>query len=387
MRPLPSLLTAVLFLGSAVALGPQASATPPKPQPSSSPQNPQSSPSVDPSPTAPAPSTPPTAEDLLSVADPDALAAIEKQKKSVSELYAEAEKATELYNTYSMQVQNQQEELDALVADEARQSAAADQAKQAVVDMVVDQYTQGAGLGTIGQVIDSQDSSAFLERLTTSQEYTTIMDQKYKDYGTAAEALSIRSDAVARQVEKLQAVQAKLAAAKEEADNLYTAAKDKLSSMQKAEREQELAALQAQAQVLAPGGDPAAAAQAWANYQPPPKSGRAGIAVAFALKQTGDAYVWAATGPDAWDCSGLTMTAWAQAGVALPHSSAIQSTMGAPVAEADIQPGDLVFYYTPIHHVGMYVGHGMIVNAENPSVGVVIAPLHSMPLTAIRRVG
>jgi len=87
------------------------------------------------------------------------------------------------------------------------------------------------------------------------------------------------------------------------------------------------------------------------------------VAVDTALAQLGDAYVWAGSGPDVFDCSGLTQFAYAAAGVSLPHSSRMQSTMGVPVARADLQPGDLIFFYDPVGHVGMYIGNGQMVHA------------------------
>ena len=71
-----------------------------------------------------------------------------------------------------------------------------------------------------------------------------------------------------------------------------------------------------------------------------------------------------------FDCSGLTMAAWSQAGVSLPHSSSAQYSSGRHISESELQPGDLVFYYSPISHVGMYIGNGQIVNALNPGAGV-----------------
>ena len=88
------------------------------------------------------------------------------------------------------------------------------------------------------------------------------------------------------------------------------------------------------------------------------------VAVDTALAQVGDPYVWAAAGPDAFDCSGLTQYAWAAAGIELPHSSSMQSQVGTPVAYSDLQPGDLVFFYSPISHVGMYIGNGQIVHSS-----------------------
>ena len=118
-----------------------------------------------------------------------------------------------------------------------------------------------------------------------------------------------------------------------------------------------------------------------------PASGRAGAAVSFAMAQVGESYVYGAAGPSAWDCSGLTMVAWAQAGVGLPHSSSAQYSSGTRVAVGDLQPGDLVFYYSPISHVGMYIGNGMIVHAANPSTGVQVTGLNTMPYVGAVRPG
>jgi len=100
-------------------------------------------------------------------------------------------------------------------------------------------------------------------------------------------------------------------------------------------------------------------------------SGRARIAVAYALAQVGDRYVAAASGPSAFDCSGLTMAAWRQAGVSLPHLSYAQWDVTRRVSRSELRPGDLVFYFGGgAHHVSMYVGGGMMVSASNPRDGV-----------------
>ena len=102
----------------------------------------------------------------------------------------------------------------------------------------------------------------------------------------------------------------------------------------------------------------------------PPPSGGAATAVATAMAQIGKPYRYAAAGPGSFDCSGLTMFAWAAAGVRLPHSSAAQYASLPHVAQGDLQPGDLVFYGSPIHHVGMYIGNGQYVHA--PQTGDVV---------------
>ena len=116
-------------------------------------------------------------------------------------------------------------------------------------------------------------------------------------------------------------------------------------------------------------------------------TGRAATALKYALAQVGKPYVWGAAGPSAFDCSGLMMAAWGAAGVGLPHSSRAQAGYGTPVSQSELKPGDLVFYYHPISHVGMYIGNGLIVNAENPSVGVKVTGLYSMPYVGAVRPG
>jgi peptidoglycan DL-endopeptidase CwlO len=104
---------------------------------------------------------------------------------------------------------------------------------------------------------------------------------------------------------------------------------------------------------------------------PPPVSGRAGVAVNAALEQKGVAYRYAASSPGvAFDCSGLTSYAWGQAGVGLPHQSGQQYASVPHVDKTDAQPGDLIFYYSPISHVGIYLGSGSLVHA--PATGDVV---------------
>ena len=101
-------------------------------------------------------------------------------------------------------------------------------------------------------------------------------------------------------------------------------------------------------------------------------------AVDTALAQVGDPYVYGAGGPDAFDCSGLMQYAYSAAGVSLPHSSSSQSQMGMPVSRGELQPGDLVFFYSPVSHVGMYIGNGQMVHASTSGQPVKVASLDSM---------
>ena len=117
-------------------------------------------------------------------------------------------------------------------------------------------------------------------------------------------------------------------------------------------------------------------------------SGAAQTAVDTALAQVGEPYVWGAGGPDAFDCSGLTQYAYSAAGVSLPHSSSSQSRMGTPVSRDQLQPGDLVFFYSPVSHVGMYIGNGQMVHASTSGQPVKVASLDSMGgYNSARRIG
>ncbi len=106
----------------------------------------------------------------------------------------------------------------------------------------------------------------------------------------------------------------------------------------------------------------------------PPPSGGAATAIAFARAQLGKPYVFATAGPNTFDCSGLTMAAWAAAGVRMPHYSGSQATMFPKVGWDQLQPGDIVVFYSDLHHVGLYIGGGMMIHAPQTGDVVKIAP-------------
>ena len=103
---------------------------------------------------------------------------------------------------------------------------------------------------------------------------------------------------------------------------------------------------------------------------PPAVSSGAGAAVQKAKEQLGKPYEYGGSGPDSYDCSGLTMVAWKAGGVSLPHSAEAQYNSIAHVSTSALQPGDLLFYGSPIHHVGIYVGNGQMIEA--PQTGEVV---------------
>lgn len=118
-----------------------------------------------------------------------------------------------------------------------------------------------------------------------------------------------------------------------------------------------------------------------------PASGSAQKAVQTALAQIGDPYVWGAAGPNSFDCSGLTSYAWAAAGVSLPHSSAAQYGVGRKISRSEVRAGDLVFFYSPIHHVGLAINNVQMVHASTFGVPVKIENIDNSPYVGATRLG
>ncbi|MBA8803978.1 cell wall-associated NlpC family hydrolase [Nocardioides ginsengisegetis] len=292
---------------------------------------------------------------------------IDDVQARVDHLYHVAEQASERYNNARIQLRDLSRDLKALKADQDRQDAKLSVVQGQVQDSIVRQY-EGEGLNSVGQVVVSDDPSAFLSKLSTMSAFNDLQSSLFEDYSTEVKALDIRREAYEKRSAEIAATKEKLAKEKATIEDKLNEAKSLLGKLQ---AEQRQALLSRDTSRL-----PSVSA-----------SGGAAAALNYAMAQVGDAYVYGATGPDAYDCSGLTMMAWAQAGVALPHSSSAQYSSGPHIAESDLQPGDLVFYYSPISHVGMYIGNGLIVNAENPSAGVKVTGLHTMPYVGAVRPG
>ncbi len=118
---------------------------------------------------------------------------------------------------------------------------------------------------------------------------------------------------------------------------------------------------------------------------PLPSGGGAAAAVRYAYAQIGKPYVFGADGPGSFDCSGLTMMAWRQGGIALPHSAAAQYGIGRHVSRSELQPGDLIFRYSPISHVAMYVGGGMQIAATHTGSTVKLQSAFYGPIVGYSR--
>ena len=297
-------------------------------------------------------------------ADPNSVDAAQRQ---VDTLYHEAEQASERYNDARIALNQAELRLEALTADLSRQQAKVEDVREQVATAVVAQY-QGQALSSTTQVLLSDDQDAFLDRLTTLSEVNDQRTQMMVDFATEAKQLELRQEAAKRELASIADTKEQLAAEKAEIDDKAAQAEELLSRLEAEQREQTASRSVSRAPLV--------------NV---PVSGAAGAAVNYALGQVGDSYVYGAAGPSAFDCSGLTMMAWAQAGVGLPHSSGAQQGSGTPVSSSQLQPGDLVFYYSPVSHVGIYIGNGQIVHAANPSTGVQVAGVFSMPYSGAVR--
>jgi cell wall-associated NlpC family hydrolase len=287
----------------------------------------------------------------------------------VDTLYHQAEIAGEKYDAAHVRLKQLRTELGNLKADQKRQDKQLSGVRAQVRDSVLRQF-EGSNMSAVGQVVVSDDPKAFLAGLSTMSAYDGIQNSLMTDYANQVNALELRQKATADRAAQVAQTEAELKQAKATIDQKLAEAKKVLGTLQAKQR----AAMISRDTTRVTPTDVSA-------------SGRAGAAVSFAMAQLGKAYVWGATGMSAYDCSGLTMRAWEAAGVSLPHSSAAQYNSGRHIAASDLQPGDLVFYYHPISHVGMYIGNGQIVNAENPSVGVKVTGLYSMPYVGAVRPG
>ena len=295
-------------------------------------------------------------------AEPD----ISDVQARVDSLYAQAEKASERYNDAKIELKQAQTRLRALRADLSRQQQRVDAVRTEVAQAVVSQY-QGQALSTTTQVLLAKDPDTFLDQIATVSGYNDQQAEMMADFAVQAQQLEMREAAAKRELARIAETEKALADEKAEIDDKAAEAKELLGRLEARATPVSRDATRVPTNVAV--------------------SGNAGAAVQYGLAQVGDAYVYGAAGPDAFDCSGLTMMAWAQAGVSLPHSSSAQFGMGTPVSQSELAPGDLVFYYSPVSHVGIYIGNGQIVHAANPSSGVEVSPVFSMPYSGARRVG
>ncbi|MEU5956892.1 NlpC/P60 family protein [Streptomyces sp. NPDC047525] len=297
-------------------------------------------------------------------------------KSKVDALYREAEIATEKYNGAKEKAQSAEKSLGELRDEAARKTEKLNSAREGLGSIAAAQYRSG-GIDPAVQLALSSDPDQYLERA----------------------ALADRADS--RQAAAVTGVQKQL----QEIDQLHTEADDTLAHLKSRQAELKkhkktvngkldtakrlLSQLTGDQRAELSGDDRAsrtAARDGMTGGTAKAPNSRASAAVSYAHKALGSPYVWGATGPDAFDCSGLTQAAYRAAGVDLPRTTYAQIAAGERIPRSQLQPGDLVFFYQGISHVGLYVGNGQMIHAPNPSAPVRLAPISQMPFAGATRV-
>jgi cell wall-associated NlpC family hydrolase len=323
---------------------------------------------------------------------------IEQVRDQVRTLESRAEAATERYNAARNQLADVQDTLAGLQRKVKRERADLQEILSSVDDLARATYTSG-GIDTSLQVLLAEDPTEFLAQAAALDQVAQSQAASLRRTQTARLRLAQSEAAVEDKESIAQNYRDEMSDAKSEADQQLGEAQDILANLEEEER-QRLAALaeQERRQSQAAASAAAAALNSSSSGSGPSSAGggytggsRAAAAVSYALAQVGERYVAAAAGPDAFDCSGLTMTAWRQSGVSLPHYRYSQYSSTRRISVSEAQPGDLVFYFGGgAHHVGLYIGGGKMVHAANPGDGVrvddIMGPWYGERFSGIGRV-
>lgn len=332
----------------------------------------------------------------IASADPDAVAAAKEKLDRIHEESANLD--AQLIKTIT-RAEESESKLETLKQDLSAQESKVSQLGTNLGDLAMMQLN-GGGMDITGQLLGSSDDTTFLSGLTTIQNETdrsmadlqtlqveqARLDTLRGQQETITE--SLKADRAAK--EKLaKEYEAKEAEAQQVYDRLSAEEQERLRKLEEQRQQEEAAREQATRESASPTPSPSTGAGDKSDSPPSSSgggSGRAQQAVSYALAQVGKGYVMGTTGPSTFDCSGLMYAAYKQVGISLPRTSQAQFSAGTSVSKGDLQPGDLVFYYGGITHVGMYIGNGQIVHAANPRSGVVTAGVNSMPYQGARRV-
>ncbi|MGW2208380.1 NlpC/P60 family protein [Streptomyces sp. NPDC001781] len=312
-------------------------------------------------------------------------------RTQVDRLYQEAETATEKYDGAREKASAAQHRLNTLRDETARRQERLNTARGALGAFAAAQYRDGAIAPSWQLALSSSpdrylDDAAFAERAghrraqQVSRVRAQLRELERLRGAARVEARSVRSR------------QAELQRQKDVVTTKLKQARQLLARLTPPERQKATTGGPA-VTVRAGGGRsaPAPAASGAASSgrttaRVPVSASRASAAVAYAYRKLGSPYVWGATGPDAFDCSGLIQAAYRSAGISLPRTTYAQINAGRRVSRSQLRPGDLVFFYSGVSHVGIYVGGGRMIHAPNPSAPVRVASIDQMPFAGATRV-
>jgi cell wall-associated NlpC family hydrolase len=320
---------------------------------------------------------------LPATADPrPSIAQVERR---VAALEDDAEQAAERYNDLRVQIDEVEQGLTRTRANVARSQRQVDAMRKLMGRLARSSYQSG-GIDPTMELLLSGDPATMLNRASSIDQLAKTQQTALAKVVAAQNTLNQHTGELDQQLGALRDLQQRAAAEKKQMDDAVGAAQRVLSGLRADER----ARLAAAEQVRRDAARRASRSEARrVEKEIPtytgPASGRAAVAIRTALAQVGDPYVYAADGPDAFDCSGLTTFAWRAAGVSLPRSSRAQYAAGRKVSRSDLRPGDLVYFYSPISHVGIYIGDGKMVHAANPRDDVLVDPISIMPYSGATR--
>ena len=290
-----------------------------------------------------------TGSNMTAVATPASSARLEDQ---LDRLNRESDQLVEQYNQSNEALKRIRRSLKGLRAQASGAEADVRKLRAVLGARASAAYVQGAG-SAVAAVLGSDDPAAAIARVQVLELLAANDGDLMEQLGVAGKALGERQrDLVA--AERSQAAEVdRLAAKKAEVERAADKTRALLARMRAANRS-------------------SVPSRPSAPVAPPPSgggggggSGSAAAVVAYARAQVGKPYCYGGSGPGCFDCSGLTLMAWRQAGVSLPHSSSAQYNVGRRISAGELQPGDLIFYYSPISHVSVYIGNGQRISATH----------------------
>ncbi|MFB7236089.1 NlpC/P60 family protein [Streptomyces sp. NPDC056534] len=323
-------------------------------------------------------------------------------KEKVDRLYEEAEVATERYNGAKEKADEARAAFERLRDEAARRTLRLNTARDGLGAMAAAQYRSG-GLDPAVQLALTSNPDQYLERAALAERAGERQAAAVSAVRRELAAVrQLRAESTGR-LDTLRGHETELRRQKAAVLGKLQAARTVLARLTAEERARYEAAEAGRDGSGASAGNSAAGGTGTATAAPATAradrssggdrapvtapNGRAAEAVSFARAQLGKPYVWGATGPSAYDCSGLTQAAWRAAGISLPRTTYTQINAGRRVSRSQLAPGDLVFFYSGISHVGLYIGGGQMIHAPRPGAPVRVAPIDEMPFAGATRVG
>ncbi|MFE7973097.1 NlpC/P60 family protein [Streptomyces shenzhenensis] len=301
---------------------------------------------------------------------------VDEVRKEVAELYEEATAPTEEYNGVLARQKKLQAEVDAAQDRLAGKQQEINELREQIGPLAAAQYRNG-GVDPTLQLFLSGDPDDYLEQAETLGRTTDRQAAALRAFQSKQRELAQERAAAGRRLEDLQEARTKAKEKKDEVQAKLTKARKLLNSLTAAQRA-EMAAAQDREDAAAGTSDTPA------TYNGP-AGGRAKTAIDFAYAQLGKPYEWGSTGPNSFDCSGLVGAAWRSAGVSLPRTVKQMYDAGRKVSQADLQPGDIIYWYNDSQHNGLYIGGGKAIHAPRTGKNIEIAPVSSMPFYAASR--